>query len=155
MQHANGRKELTAKQNSLIDMSSRGGHEHAFLVAVDQDESESLWSVEDSLSELRTLARTAGAEVVGTMIQRLRHPDVATYIGKGRAQELSDAEKQLDFDLVIFDDELSPSHQRNLEKILNARAINRTALILDIFAQHARTREGRLQVELAQLEYRL
>ena len=114
-----------------------------------------MWSVEDSLSELGTLARTAGAEVVGSMIQRMRHPDVATYIGKGRAQELSYTEKQLGFDLVIFDDELSPSQQRNLEKMLAARVIDRTALILDIFAQHARTREGRLQVELAQLEYRL
>jgi GTPase len=111
--------------------------------------------VEDSLSELGTLARTAGAEVVGTMIQRLRRPDVATYIGKGRAQELCDTEKQLHIDLVIFDDELSPSQQRNLEKLLHSRVIDRTALILDIFAQHARTREGRLQVELAQLEYRL
>jgi GTP-binding protein HflX len=125
------------------------------LVSVDQNESDSLWSVEDSLSELGTLARTAGAEVVGTMVQRLRHPDVTTYIGKGRAQELSDTEKELGFDLVIFDDELSPSQQRNLEKMLDARVIDRTALILDIFAQHARTREGRLQVELAQLEYRL
>jgi len=114
-----------------------------------------VWSVEDSLSELGALARTAGADVVGTMIQRLRHPDVATYIGKGRAQELIDLEKQLGFDLVIFDDELSPSQQRNLEKMLDARVIDRTALILDIFAQHAHTREGRLQVELAQLEYRL
>ena len=129
--------------------------EHAFLVAVEQDESDSWWSVEDSLGELGTLARTAGAEVVGTMIQRMHHPDVATYIGKGRAQELSDTEKQLGFDLVIFDDELSPSQQRNLEKLLDARVLDRTALILDIFAQHARTREGRLQVELAQLEYRL
>ncbi|TMC66167.1 MAG: GTPase HflX, partial [Chloroflexota bacterium] len=106
-------------------------------------------------SELKALASTAGADVVGTMIQRLHHPDVATYIGKGRAQELGDLEKQLGFDLVIFDDELSPSQQRNLEKMLDARVIDRTALILDIFAQHARTREGRLQVELAQLEYRL
>lgn len=89
------------------------------------------------------------------MIQRMGHPDPATYIGKGRAHELSDAEKLLNFDLVIFDDELSPSQQRNLEKIIDARVIDRTALILDIFAQHARTREGRLQVELAQLEYRL
>ncbi len=93
--------------------------------------------------------------MAGSMIQRMRHPDVATYIGKGRAQELCDTEKQLHLDLVIFDDELSPSQQRNLEKILNARVLDRTALILDIFAQHARTREGRLQVELAQLEYRL
>jgi len=122
---------------------------------VGHDESESLWSVEDSLNELGTLARTAGADVVGSMIQRMRHPDVATYIGKGRAQELCDTEKQLNVDLVIFDDELSPSQQRNLEKMLNARVLDRTALILDIFAQHARTREGRLQVELAQLEYRL
>lgn len=114
-----------------------------------------MWSVEDSLEELGTLARTAGAEVVGTLIQRMRHPDVATYIGKGRAQELCETEKQLHIDLVIFDDELSPSQQRNLEKLLHARVIDRTALILDIFAQHARTREGRLQVELAQLEYRL
>lgn len=136
-------------------MSSRGRSEHAFLVAVDHDESDSVWSVEDSLSELGTLARTAGAEVVGTMVQRMRHPDVATYIGKGRAQELFDTEKQLGVDLVIFDDELSPSQQRNLEKLLDARVIDRSALILDIFAQHARTREGRLQVELAQLEYRL
>jgi GTPase len=136
-------------------MSSRERPEHAFLVAVDQDESESLWSVEDSLSELGTLARTAGAEVVGTLIQRLRHPDIATYIGKGRVQELRDTEKVLGLDIVIFDDELSPSQQRNLEKLLEARVIDRTALILDIFAQHARTREGRLQVELAQLEYRL
>lgn len=122
---------------------------------MEDDGQESLWSAEDSLAELGTLARTAGADVVGTMIQRLRHPDSATYIGKGRAQELSYLEKQLGFDLVIFDDELSPSQQRNLEKLLEARIIDRTTLILDIFAQHARTREGRLQVELAQLEYRL
>ena len=89
------------------------------------------------------------------MIQRLRHPDVATYIGKGRVQELSCLEKELGFDLVIFDDELTPGQQRNLEKVLDARVIDRTGLILDIFAQHARTREGRLQVELAQLEYLL
>jgi GTP-binding protein HflX len=107
------------------------------------------------LNELGTLARTAGAEVVGRMIQRLHHPDVTTYLGKGRVQELSGTKKQLDFDLVIFDDELAPSQQRNLEKLLDVRVIDRTALILDIFAQHAHTREGRLQVELAQLEYRL
>jgi GTPase len=124
-------------------------------VAVESEEDEGLWSAEDSLSELGTLANTAGAEVVGKMIQRLRHPDVATYLGKGRTQELGDLRKHLGLDLVIFDDELSPSQQRNLEKLLDARVIDRTALILDIFAQHAHTREGRLQVELAQLEYRL
>ena len=124
-------------------------------MAVESEEDEGLWSAEDSLSELGTLANTAGAEVVGKMIQRLRHPDVATYLGKGRTQELSDLRKHLGLDLVIFDDELSPSQQRNLEKLLDVRVIDRTALILDIFAQHAHTREGRLQVELAQLEYRL
>jgi GTPase len=146
---------ITTKQDRTVETGAYGGQEHAYLVAVEDDGQESLWSTEDSLVELGTLARTAGADVVGTMIQRLRHPDSATYIGKGRAQELSDLEKQLGFDLVIFDDELSPSQQRNLEKLLEARIIDRTTLILDIFAQHARTREGRLQVELAQLEYRL
>ncbi len=107
------------------------------------------------MSELGTLAYTAGATVVGTMIQRLPHPDTVTYVGKGRAQELCDLEKQLGLELVIFDDELTPTQQRSLEKMLSARIVDRTALILDIFAQHAHTREGRLQVELAQLEYRL
>lgn len=92
---------------------------------------------------------------MGTLQQRLSHPDPTTYLGKGRIQDLSDVEKQLNCDLVIFDDELSPSQQRNLEKVLDARVVDRTALILDIFAQHARSREGNLQVELAQLEYRL
>lgn len=133
----------------------RAPAERAYLVAVEQDQDESLWSVEDSLQELGTLARTAGAQVVGSMIQRLRHPDSTTYLGKGKVQDLSDLEKSLGFDLVIVDDELSPSQQHNLEKQLQARVLDRTALILDIFAQHARTREGRLQVELAQLEYRL
>jgi GTPase len=114
-----------------------------------------MWGAEDSLNELGILAQTAGAKVAGTMIQRLPHPDRATYVGKGRAQELSALEKQLGLDLIIFDDELSPTQQRHLEKLLDARIVDRTALILDIFAQHARTREGRLQVELAQLEYRL
>ncbi|HEY4387104.1 MAG TPA: GTPase HflX [Ktedonobacteraceae bacterium] len=126
----------------------------AYLVAVDA-EPDSIWSVEDSLSELGTLARTAGASVAGTMIQRLPHPDPLTYLGKGRAQELADLEKQHNLDVIIFDDELTPTQQRNLEKLLSARVVDRTALILDIFALHARTREGRLQVELAQLEYYL
>jgi GTP-binding protein HflX len=131
------------------------GPERAYLVAVESADQDSVWSVEDSLSELSALAQTAGAEVVGTMLQRLSHPDPNTYVGKGRAQELSAVEKQLNCELVIFDDELTPTQQRNLEKMLNARVVDRTALILDIFAQHARTREGHLQVELAQLEYRL
>lgn len=146
-------EEITIQQERFIDNTAK--RERAYLIGVESNLNESIWSTEDSLSELAALAKTAGAEVVGTMMQRLRHPDVVTYLGKGRAQELHDLETQLGFDLVIVDDELSPSQQHNLEKLLQARVIDRTALILDIFAQHARTREGILQVELAQLEYRL
>ena len=107
------RNLTTAKQDRTVETGAHGRLERAYLVAVDAEEQENLWSVEDSLSELGALARTAGAEVVSTMIQRLRHPDVTTYIGKGRAQELSCLEKQLGFDLVIFDDELSrPATER-------------------------------------------
>ncbi len=136
-------------------MHPEGVVEKAFLAGVEVEGSESLWSTEDSLEELAALARTAGAEVVGSMMQRLRAPDVRYYLGKGRTAELAQLQQELGFDLVIFDDELSPSQQRNLEAQVNARVIDRTALILDIFAQHAHTREGKLQVELAQLEYRL
>ncbi|GAC1389993.1 MAG: GTPase HflX [Ktedonobacteraceae bacterium] len=148
-------EETTAKQDRLSDTGVKRKLERAYLVAVESNDHDTMWSVEDSVNELGILAHTAGAEVVGTMIQRLSHPDMQTYVGKGRAQELADLEKQLGFDLVIFDDELTPAQQRSLEKMLDARIVDRTALILDIFAQHARTREGRLQVELAQLEYRL
>jgi GTP-binding protein HflX len=148
-------EETTTKQDRLIDTGVNRGPELAYLVAVESDDQDTMWSAEDSLTELGILAHTAGAKVAGTMIQRLPHPDGSTYVGKGRAQELSALEKQLGLDLIIFDDELSPTQQRHLEKMLDARIVDRTALILDIFAQHARTREGRLQVELAQLEYRL
>jgi len=131
------------------------GPERAFLVAVELPDDEQLFSVDDSLEELASLARTAGAEVVGSMVQRLRHPDPTYYLGKGRTAELSALQRQLDFSLIIFDDELSPSQQRNLERAIAVDVIDRTALILDIFAQHAHTHEGRLQVELAQYEYRL
>jgi GTP-binding protein HflX len=146
---------FTSKYSRLIEVHPEGIHEKAFLAGVESEESESLWSIEDSVEELASLARTAGAEVVGSMIQRLHTPDVRTYLGKGRTTELTQLQQELGFDLVIFDDELSPSQQRNLEKALNVRVIDRTALILDIFAQHAHTREGKLQVELAQAEYRL
>ena len=101
------------------------------------------------------MARTAGAEVVGSAVQRLSRPNSAFYIGRGRAHELAALRAELDLDLLIVDDELSPAQQRNLEALTDTRVIDRTALILDIFAQHAHTREGQLQVELAQLEYRL
>lgn len=149
------REKTTTKHDHLSENKAPDGRERAYLVAVDSHHHDSLWSAEDSLNELESLAGTAGAVVLGRMVQRLRHPDMSTYLGKGRVQELVDLAKELDIDLVIFDDELSPSQQRNLEKVLDVRVIDRTALILDIFAQHARTREGRLQVELAQLEYRL
>jgi GTP-binding protein HflX len=99
------------------------------------------------------LADTAGAEVVGTAVQRLETPNPATYIGKGKVQEVVSKRAPTEYTTVIFDDELSPSQQRNLEGALDVKVLDRTALILDIFAQHARTREGRLQVELAQHEY--
>ncbi len=146
---------FTSKHSRLFEGYREGTQEKAFLAGVETEENESLWSIEDSVEELASLARTAGAEVVGSMIQRLRTPDVRYYLGKGRTTELAQLQQELGFDLVIFDDELSPSQQRNLEKVINARVIDRTALILDIFAQHAHTREGKLQVELAQAEYRL
>ncbi len=113
--------------------------------------------MEDSLDEMRALADTAGLDVVGELTQKLDHVEPSTFIGSGKVEELKTWQDELDFDVVLFDDELSPRHQRNLEKILgdDVRVLDRTALILDIFAQHARTREGALQVELAQYEYRL
>jgi GTP-binding protein HflX len=107
------------------------------------------------MAELRELATSAGAEVAGEMLQRRPRPDSATLIGSGKLEELKGAVASTAPDLVIFDHELSPSQQRNLERELDARVLDRTQLILDIFARHARTREGQLQVELAQLQYLL
>ncbi|MGQ9626439.1 MAG: GTPase HflX [Anaerolineae bacterium] len=130
--------------------------ERAFLVGVELKGEKSLWSVEDSLDELEELARTAGVEVTGRTYQRLEKVHPATYIGKGKLEELKDERAITGYDVLIFDDELSPRQQRNLEQELNGvKVLDRTALILDIFASHARTREGALQVELAQYEYRL
>ncbi len=111
------------------------------------------WRTDASLEELALLAATAGAKVVGRTVQRLDSPNPATYIGKGKVMEIAARRHELGFSTVIFDDELTPSQQRNLEKALDVKVLDRTALILDIFAQHARTREGRLQVELAQHQY--
>ena len=131
--------------------------EQAFLVGVELREDPSLLPVEDSLDELARLADTAGIDVVGQAIQRIDKPNSATYIGPGKVEEVKLLVGELQADMVIFDDELSPRHQRELEEIFGeeVKVIDRTALILDIFGQHARTREGKLQVELAQLEYRL
>ncbi len=128
--------------------------ERAFLLAVDAG-AEDGWSAEDSLAELASLAVTAGAEVVGAEWQNRRHVDPNWYVGKGKAEELMAAKSETGFDVLIADDELSPSQQRALEELLKVKVIDRSRLILDIFAQHARTHEGRLQVELAQLEYQL
>ncbi len=107
------------------------------------------------MEELRELAKSAGAEVIAELTQSRRAPDMATYIGTGKAEELDTQAKALNADIIIFDDELSPTQQRNLAKKLERPIIDRTQLILDIFAQRARTREGKLQVELAQLTYLL
>jgi GTPase len=152
-----GGRPIPRRQRTHPTTESR---ERAFLVAAEvkrgngrNDEHSPHWSGEASLEELTLLADTAGAEVVGTAVQRLDTPNPATYIGKGKVQEVVSRRAPTDYTTVIFDDELSPSQQRNLEGALDVKVLDRTALILDIFAQHARTREGRLQVELAQHEY--
>jgi GTP-binding protein HflX len=111
--------------------------------------------MEESLGEFRELAASAGAEIVGEFVQRRDRPDPATLLGIGKLQEIAGAVASSEADLVLIDHELSPSQQRNIEKEVDVRVIDRTQLILDIFARHARSREGQLQVELAQLEYML
>ncbi|HZE37678.1 MAG TPA: GTPase HflX [Stackebrandtia sp.] len=112
-----------------------------------------LTTAENSLTELAALAETAGSEVLDGLIQRRSHPDAATYVGRGKVTELADAVTATEADTVICDGELTPSQLRNLEEEVKVKVIDRTALILDIFAQHAKSREGKAQVELAQLEY--
>jgi len=110
---------------------------------------------EESLDELRALATSAGAQIAGEFTQRRDRPDPATLIGKGKLEEIAGAAASVSADVILFDHDLSPSQQRNIERVVHTRVIDRTQLILDIFARHARTREGQLQVELAQLEYML
>ena len=114
-----------------------------------------LFSTEESIAEFRELATSAGAEIVGEFLQKRDKPDPATLIGPGKVQEIAGAVASAHADLVLFDHDLTPSQQRNIEREMSVRVIDRTQLILDIFARHARTREGQLQVELAQLEYLL
>ena len=113
------------------------------------------FSSEESLDELRALATSAGAQIAGEFMQRRDRPDPATLIGKGKLEEIAGASASVSADVILFDHDLSPSQQRNIERVVDTRVIDRTQLILDIFAKHARTREGQLQVELAQLEYML
>jgi GTPase len=110
---------------------------------------------DESIAELRTLAESAGAKVVGEILQRRDRIDPATLVGAGKLEEIAGAAASVDAELLLFDHDLSPSQQRNIEKVVDRRVIDRTQLILDIFARHARTREGQLQVELAQLQYML
>jgi GTP-binding protein HflX len=131
--------------------------ERAYLVGVQRTGERERWRADASLDELGLLAETAGAEVVGRTLQRLEAPNPATYVGKGKLDELKTLRGANGdgYDIAIFDEELSPSQQQHLEDALKVKVLDRTALILDIFAMRARTREGRLQVELAQSEYLL
>lgn len=129
--------------------------EWAMLISLDYGKSDNLWTQEDSLEELRQLAETAGAVVKAKFFQKRPKPDPGYFIGRGKVQELALFAQQEDIDVCIFDEELSPAQQRNLEQALGIKVLDRTALILDIFAQRARTNEGKLQVELAQMQYTL
>ncbi|MCR3920991.1 MAG: GTPase HflX [Firmicutes bacterium] len=127
--------------------------EKAVLVGLDMQNS--IWNIEDTMAELAQLAETAGAVAVAELVQKRARPDAKLYVGKGKAHELQTISSEVEAELVIFNDELAPSQIRNLEELLGVRVVDRTALILDIFAQRAQTKEGKLQVELAQLNYLL
>ena len=131
--------------------------ERAFLVGVELRQEDDLLSINDSLDELALLADTAGLEVVGLVTQRMKSPNPKTFIGMGKVEEVKALVEEVQADIIVFDEELSGRHLRELEKIFGdrIRIIDRTALILDIFAMHANTSDGALQVELAQYEYRL
>ena len=137
-------------RSRLVDLTVP--EERAFLVGIDTGRG---WPVRRSLAELAALAETAGATVVGSAFQRRPDADPVWYFGKGRAAELVEEKSASDFNLLIVDDEISATQQRSLEKLLDCKVLDRSALIIDIFARHARTHEGRLQVQLAQLEYHL
>ena len=138
----------------MIETTPRKHQERALLIGLEQD-GVSKWDLRDSMEELRELASSAGAEVVDTVTQKLPKPTAPFYIGKGKAEALKDSVRTQQVTSVIFNDELSPAQGRNLENLLSRKVLDRTQLILDIFAQRARSREGRLQIELAQLQYLL
>ncbi len=147
-------EKLLAPQEGSQSLAA--AQERAVLVGMDYGRQDTLgWTLEDSVEELKQLADTAGALVVAKFLQKRPKPDPAYFIGRGKVRELALFAQQEAIDLVIFDDELSPAQQRNLEQAVGVRVLDRTALILDIFAQRARTNEGKLQVELAQLQYTL
>jgi GTP-binding protein HflX len=129
--------------------------ERALLVGVDSKSGADGWAIESSLEELVALVRSAGVEIVGKLTQKLEIPSPTYYLGRGKIQELINLKERSHYTVAIFNDELSPRQQRNLEETLKVKVIDRTALILDIFAKRAQTREGQLQVELAQHQYLL
>lgn len=138
----------------MFETSPKRKQERALLVGLEQD-GVSKWDLRDSLDELRELASSAGATVVDTVTQKLQRPTAPYYIGKGKAELIKESFEERQVTSVIFDNELSPAQGRNLENLLSRKVLDRTQLILDIFAQRARSREGRLQIELAQLQYLL
>jgi GTP-binding protein HflX len=138
----------------MIETRPKKTHERALLIGLEK-QGVSKWDLQDSLEELAELANSAGAEVVDTVTQKLQKPTAPYYIGKGKAEAIKDSFQDREVTSVIFDDELSPAQGRNLENLLARKVLDRTQLILDIFAQRARSREGRLQIELAQLQYLL
>lgn len=137
----------------LHTQTTASDEERALLVSVETQTQ--TWGVQDSLEELASLAETVDVTVVGSVTQKLGHPHPGTFVGKGKLEEIKNLRDELDYNLVMVDGELTPAQQRNLEQALELKVIDRTALILDVFARRAQTHEGRLQVELAQLQYRL
>jgi len=138
----------------MIETRPRKTQERALLIGLEK-QGVSKWDLHDSLEELRELANSAGAEVVDTVTQKLQKPTAPYYIGRGKAESIKESCQDQQVTSVIFDDELSPAQGRNLENLIARKVLDRTQLILDIFAQRARSREGRLQIELAQLQYLL
>jgi GTP-binding protein HflX len=133
----------------MIETQAQKRQERALLIGLEK-EGISKWDLRDSLDELRELASSAGAEVVDTVTQKLPKPTAPFYIGKGKAEQIKQSFQTQRVTSVIFDNELSPAQGRNLENLLSRKVLDRTQLILDIFAQRARSRDGRLQIELAQ-----
>ncbi|TMB61479.1 MAG: GTPase HflX [Chloroflexi bacterium] len=144
-----------ARRGRIIDdvIETHAPAERAYLVALDRPRAR--FDADDSLDELGALVEATGAVVAGRVVQQRRAPDPKTWIGKGKAEELSREAARVNADLIVADEELTPTQQRSLEAVTSRRVVDRSAVILDIFARHARTREGRLQVEVAQYEYQL
>ena len=154
MKAGKSRRRRAAEQAAEETASLTVESERAILVAMELRNRRNQWSLEDTLRELAYLTETAGAEVVGQITQRSDRY-AHTYVGKGKLEEINELVAETEAGVVIFDDELTPTQQRNVESALEVKVIDRTALILDVFGRHARTYEGKLQVELAQHQYLL